>query len=48
MRRAFSQWGRVELQPEAASGFDLFVRSGNVESPLMGWSEWAPVARTGR
>jgi len=28
-------------------GFDLFVRSGNVESPLMGWSEWAPVARDG-
>jgi hypothetical protein len=44
---AFSQWGRVELMPEAASGFDLFVRSGNVESPLMGWSEWSPVSRGG-
>jgi hypothetical protein len=44
---AFSQWGRVELLPEVASGFDLFVRSGNVESPLMGWSEWAPVASGG-
>jgi len=43
---AFSQWGRMELGPGAA-GFDLFVRSGNVESPLMGWSEWAPVARDG-
>jgi len=45
--QAFSQWGRVELLPQAASGFDLFVRSGNVESPLMGWSDWAPVAATG-
>jgi hypothetical protein len=47
----FSQWGRVEVMPEAAegprAGFDLFVRSGNVESPLMGWSEWAPVSRQG-
>lgn len=45
----FSQWGRVEVMPEIAAGgsFDLFVRSGNVESPLMGWSEWAPVSRQG-
>ena len=45
--QGFSQWGRVELLPEGASGFELFVRSGNVESPLMGWSEWAPVAKSG-
>ena len=44
--QAFSQWGRIELSPEAA-GFDLFVRSGNVERPLMGWSEWAPVSKQG-
>ena len=44
--QGFSQWGRIELSP-GASGFDLFVRSGNVESPLMGWSEWAPVPRDG-
>jgi hypothetical protein len=47
----FSQWGRVEVTPEladsAGAGFDLFVRSGNVESPLMGWSDWAPVAKSG-
>jgi outer membrane protein assembly factor BamB len=39
----FSQWGRVEFRPEVAAGFDLFERSGNVESPLMGWSAWTPV-----
>ncbi|MGA1981566.1 MAG: hypothetical protein ABSG84_03760 [Acidobacteriaceae bacterium] len=44
--QGFAQWGRIELSPEAA-GFDLFVRSGNVESPLMGWSEWAPVGKQG-
>jgi hypothetical protein len=44
--QAFAQWGRVELSP-GATGFDLFVRSGNVESPLMGWSEWSPVGRDG-
>ena len=44
--QSFSQWGRAEVRAGAAAGFDLFVRSGNVESPLMGWSEWAP--RVGR
>jgi hypothetical protein len=43
----FSQWGRVEVMPEASASFDLFVRSGNVESPLMGWSDWAPVSKQG-
>ena len=42
----YSQWGRVELLP-VASELDLFVRSGNVESPLMGWSDWAPVSKQG-
>jgi sugar lactone lactonase YvrE len=43
----FSQWGRAEVRASAASGFDLFVRSGNVESPLMGWSDWAKVSADG-
>ena len=46
--QSFSQWGRAEVRTGATAGFDLFVRSGNVESPLMGWSEWAPVAADGR
>ena len=37
----YSQWGRAEVLPQSLSaGSDFFVRSGNVESPLMGWSEW--------
>jgi len=50
--QAFSQWGRVEVTPQAGTGaaedFDLFVRSGNVESPLMGWSDWARVSAQGQ
>jgi len=43
----FAQWGRAEVRAGAAAGFDLLVRSGNVESPLMGWSEWARVSGDG-
>ena len=45
--QGFSQWGRAEVRAGAAAGFDLFVRSGNVESPLMGWSQWAKVGPDG-
>ncbi len=45
--QSFSRWGRAEVRSGGASGFDLYVRSGNVESPLMGWSEWARVAADG-
>jgi sugar lactone lactonase YvrE len=45
--QGFSQWGRAEVRAGVASGFDLFVRSGNVESPLMGWSDWAKVGGDG-
>jgi len=45
--QSFSQWGRAEVRTGAAVGFDLFVRSGNVESPLMGWSEWSRVGADG-
>jgi sugar lactone lactonase YvrE len=45
--QGFSQWGRAEVRAGAPAGFDLFVRSGNVESPLMGWSEWVKVGTDG-
>jgi hypothetical protein len=45
--QGFARWGRAEIRAGAAAGFDLFVRSGNVESPLMGWSEWARVGADG-
>jgi len=45
--QSFSQWGRAEVRAGAAGGFDLFARSGNVESPVMGWSEWARIGSDG-
>ena len=45
--QGFSQWGRAEVRGGIPAGFDLYVRSGNVESPLMGWSEWARVSADG-
>jgi len=45
--QGYSQWGRAEVRASTAAGFDLFTRSGNVESPLMGWSEWAHVGADG-
>jgi hypothetical protein len=45
--QGFAQWGRAELRAGAAAGYELYVRSGNVESPLMGWSEWARVGSDG-
>lgn len=46
--QGFSQWGRVESRVEgAAQSYELWVRSGNVESPLMGWSEWSRVSPEG-
>ena len=36
----FSHWGRAEILPVAGT-FDFYVRTGNVEDPALGWSEWA-------
>ncbi len=41
----FSHWGRAELLPTAAGGdLNFYVRSGNVENPLLGWSDWIKAA----
>ena len=45
--QSFSRWGRAEVRAGAAAGYELYIRSGNVESPLMGWSEWARVGADG-
>ncbi len=37
----YSKWGRAEVLPTfLTAGIQLLVRSGNVENPAMGWSEW--------
>jgi sugar lactone lactonase YvrE len=38
--QSYADWGRAEVLPAASASFNLYVRSGNVESPQMGWSDW--------
>jgi len=39
---ALARFGRVEVQP-GSQGYELFTRSGNVEQPARGWSDWEPL-----
>ena len=39
---ALARFGRVEVEP-GSSGYTLWTRSGNVEQPVRGWSDWEPV-----
>jgi len=39
---AFARFGRVEIEPGSA-GYEILTRSGNVEQPVRGWSEWQPL-----
>jgi hypothetical protein len=36
---ALARFGRVEVEP-GSSGYELWTRSGNVEQPVRGWSDW--------
>ena len=35
----FTRWGRAEVRAEG-TGYGMFVRVGNVPSPVEGWSDW--------
>jgi hypothetical protein len=39
---AMARFGRVEIEP-GSNGYTIWTRSGNVEQPVRGWSEWAPL-----
>jgi hypothetical protein len=39
---AFARFGRVEIEP-GSSGYEISTRSGNVEQPVRGWSDWQPL-----
>ena len=41
----YSQWGHAEVR--GTGGYALSVRTGNVESPLMGWSDWVAAGKAG-
>jgi len=39
---ALARFGRIEVEP-GSTGYELFTRTGNVEQPVRGWSEWLPL-----
>lgn len=39
---ALARFGRVEVEP-SSSGYEILTRSGNVEQPVRGWSDWQPL-----
>jgi len=43
---AMARFGRIEVEP-GSTGYELFTRSGNIEQPVRGWTDWKPVANDG-
>ncbi len=39
---ALARFGHLEVEP-GSSGYELLTRSGNVEQPVRGWSDWQPL-----
>jgi sugar lactone lactonase YvrE len=39
---AMARFGRIEVEP-GSQGYDILTRTGNVEQPVRGWSDWAPL-----
>jgi hypothetical protein len=39
---AYARFGKIEVQP-GSSGYEIMTRSGNVEQPMRGWSDWEPL-----
>ncbi len=39
---ALTRFGRVEVQP-GSSDYELWTRTGNIEQPVRGWSDWTPL-----
>jgi sugar lactone lactonase YvrE len=39
---ALARFGRVEVEPGSAN-YEILTRTGNVEQPVRGWSDWQPL-----
>jgi hypothetical protein len=39
---ALARFGRIEVEP-GSTGYELFTRTGNVEQPVRGWTDWLPL-----
>jgi hypothetical protein len=39
---ALARFGHIEVEP-GSSGYEILTRTGNVEQPVRGWSDWQPL-----
>lgn len=39
---AVARFGRVEIEPGSAN-YEILTRSGNIEQPVRGWTDWLPL-----
>src|SRR6185312_16124372 len=39
---AVARFGRVEVEP-GSTGYQIQTRSGNVQQPVRGWTDWTPL-----
>jgi len=39
---AMARFGRIEVEP-GSKGYELLTRTGNIEQPVRGWSDWEPL-----
>ncbi|MGP8253708.1 MAG: hypothetical protein ACLQHF_16890 [Terracidiphilus sp.] len=39
---AMARFGRVEIEP-GSTGYQILTRSGNIEQPVRGWTDWEPL-----
>lgn len=39
---ALARFGHIEIEP-GSTGYEMWTRSGNVEQPVRGWSDWEPL-----
>lgn len=39
---ALARFGRIEIEP-GSTAYDIMTRTGNVEQPVRGWTDWEPL-----
>lgn len=39
---AFARFGRMEVEPDS-HGYQIFTRTGNIDQPVRGWTDWQPL-----
>ncbi len=39
---AFARFGRIEVEP-GSSGYQILTRTGNIDQPVRGWTDWQPL-----